>query len=604
VPPGAGGTLELVADGDFSFPTETATATAEGTAVGSVGGIGLDCVPATGVFTLSAARLAELAADGVMSVDVQNSFDVDVFCDVNRHTVRLRYGTSAERVDFGSLFVGLSRELTLTVRNLGSAPLEVTGIGSDRGEFTVGTAGLSIGPRGTGSVAVTFRPGSAGTFTGTLRLASNDPDQPVAELALRGVGVPPPDIALAPTALAEDLMVGRSSTRVLRIANDGGAPLTAELSVGEPGWLSVSPASVTIDANGTAPVDVAFDATALPVGSHDTELVVRSNDPDETPLAVPVNLQVADVEGTVVVSPSTLNLGRRGQWVTAYLELPPAYDLAGVALSTLRLNRASPADPSTHTLGDVDQDGIPDLTLKFDLDRLRPTLDEGNPVTVVLTGELEGGHRLLARASIRVTRHKVTSPNGGEVLAPGAASRIRWSGAGGEAAQRADLDLSINDGVTWSRLAANVGGSSFEWVVPDVVSRTARIRVVLSDADGAIDQDSSDQPFSILRGPTDVATPATDGADYRLRSTPNPSRVFGPTIIGFTLPRAAAARVAVYDAAGHLVRVVADGRMDAGRHEVVWQGVDRLGRPVASGVYFCELREGAVRLTRRMVVLR
>ena len=83
---------------------------------------------------------------------------------------------------------------------------------------------------------------------------------------------------------------------------------------------------------------------------------------------------------------------------------------------------------------------------------------------------------------------------------------------------------------------------------------------------------------------------------------PNP---FNPvTTISFSLRERGRALLAVYDVAGRLVRVLADGVMDAGPHEVAWDGRDREGRAVASGVYFYRLETGAFMETKKMVLLR
>ena len=71
-----------------------------------MGRTGIDCSPATGSFPLSAAQLAALASDGAIDVEVQNTIDVNVFCPVNRHTVRVRYGSPPDHLAFGTLFVG------------------------------------------------------------------------------------------------------------------------------------------------------------------------------------------------------------------------------------------------------------------------------------------------------------------------------------------------------------------------------------------------------------------------------------------------------------------------------------------------------------------
>jgi flagellar hook assembly protein FlgD len=60
----------------------------------------------------------------------------------------------------------------------------------------------------------------------------------------------------------------------------------------------------------------------------------------------------------------------------------------------------------------------------------------------------------------------------------------------------------------------------------------------------------------------------------------------------------------VYDVSGRLVRTLVDGRVEAGRHEVAWDGRDQGGRRTASGVYFYRLQGADREMTRKAVRLR
>ncbi len=83
---------------------------------------------------------------------------------------------------------------------------------------------------------------------------------------------------------------------------------------------------------------------------------------------------------------------------------------------------------------------------------------------------------------------------------------------------------------------------------------------------------------------------------------PNP---FNPsTRIGFSLPVAGHVAVTIYDSAGRLVHNVLDRRLDAGQHEVSWDGCNDGGMKVASGVYFCRLTAGKQSLSRKLVLLK
>ena len=84
------------------------------------------------------------------------------------------------------------------------------------------------------------------------------------------------------------------------------------------------------------------------------------------------------------------------------------------------------------------------------------------------------------------------------------------------------------------------------------------------------------------------------------QNRPNP---FNPsTTIAFDLPVRAEARLAIYDAAGRLVRRLAAGELSPGRHELRWDGLDDAGRPVVSGVYFCRLQAGKETRSIRLVL--
>ncbi len=109
--------------------------------------------------------------------------------------------------------------------------------------------------------------------------------------------------------------------------------------------------------------------------------------------------------------------------------------------------------------------------------------------------------------------------------------------------------------------------------------------------------------FQVVSAPVTAA----DGAPrYRLAlhgARPNP---FNPrTRIDFELPRRARARLEIYDVSGRLVATLFDGTHPAGPGSVTWDGKDRKGRPVGSGVYLYRLAvEGSGGISRKMVLLK
>jgi hypothetical protein len=85
-------------------------------------------------------------------------------------------------------------------------------------------------------------------------------------------------------------------------------------------------------------------------------------------------------------------------------------------------------------------------------------------------------------------------------------------------------------------------------------------------------------------------------------STASPNPFAASTRIAFGLPQATATRLDVFDTSGRLVRTLVNGLVGAGNHEATWDGADRSGQRVKSGVYFYRLRAGSFQSSRRVVV--
>lgn len=86
------------------------------------------------------------------------------------------------------------------------------------------------------------------------------------------------------------------------------------------------------------------------------------------------------------------------------------------------------------------------------------------------------------------------------------------------------------------------------------------------------------------------------------RPYPNP---FNPTVkFEFTLKEPGKVRLSIYDIRGHLIRDVVNEALPTGRYERTWQGEDRQGRQMASGVYFARMQADGQCWTHRMVLVK
>ena len=76
------------------------------------------------------------------------------------------------------------------------------------------------------------------------------------------------------------------------------------------------------------------------------------------------------------------------------------------------------------------------------------------------------------------------------------------------------------------------------------------------------------------------------------------------TTIPFTLTAATLVQLDIFDAQGRNVRNLYKGRMEAIRHEIVWNGKDETGQIIPAGVYFYRLKTDGTILTKRVVLIR
>ena len=107
--------------------------------------------------------------------------------------------------------------------------------------------------------------------------------------------------------------------------------------------------------------------------------------------------------------------------------------------------------------------------------------------------------------------------------------------------------------------------------------------------------------------PTDVTTEKVIPQTFGLyQNYPNP---FNPeTRIRFDIPstadRAVTVRLVIYNVTGQLVRVVLDEERPAGSFEITWDGNNRTGIQVPSGMYFYKMTAGEFVDTKKMLMVK
>jgi sugar lactone lactonase YvrE len=259
IAPAGGGTVTLKVEGDYGSRLETTRLVLEGRDLGMLRGGGTgpgtpggdnggalppDCSEAALTVPLDAGEMAALTADGAIEAEALNSAAVDPTCDVNRHTLQVRYTPHTETIEFGALLPGTERRRALVARNPGSEPIHATlRVDPDAG-FSVEPATLDLGPGASATVTLLFHAPSGpsnGDPSARLDVDSDDPDRPHLEAALRASLLSLPAIDAAPAAVAATLLEGRTRTLPVVLTNRGAAPVALSLVIA-PGDAPVPPA--------------------------------------------------------------------------------------------------------------------------------------------------------------------------------------------------------------------------------------------------------------------------------------------------------------------------------------------------------------------------
>ena len=169
---------------------------------------------------------------------------------------------SPDTLDFGSPLLGQSKELTLTVRNLGGMALTIKTLNLDNGRFAIVSTAVpfTLDPKGTAPVLLRFTPGTAGQETGSLTLDSNDPNRPAAGVSLAGQGA----LADLGGTLAGALSRSNSPYRV-----------TSELYVPSDQTLIIEP-GVTLQFQNPG-VGLTVDGTLIARGTVDRPILFTSD---------------------------------------------------------------------------------------------------------------------------------------------------------------------------------------------------------------------------------------------------------------------------------------------------------------------------------------
>jgi len=261
--------------------------------------------------------------------------------------VQAGVGVNPSSLSFGSVTVNTTSQAATVVVTNGGGSVSIQQISSSLPEFVVISPAMPInlGPHGSASIQVVFRPDAARTFSGTILLQTSRMNS--ATISISGTGTtaaptPSPSYLLSPSKSSLNLstLVGGSTSQTVAVTNTGtGAVNISSINISQAttssGFsFSGFTGALTLAVNQSLPLTVTFAPRTSGIASGSLN-VVSSATNSPTVIA----LSGSGVQPLISVVPSSTNFGK----VTVGVTNTQTFTIGNTGTASLSLSQASVA---------------------------------------------------------------------------------------------------------------------------------------------------------------------------------------------------------------------------------------------------------------------
>jgi len=236
---------------------------------------------------------------------------VDLTATVENPTPRL--DISAASYDFGKVTINTVATGTLTLTNSGGANLNISKISVTGVTFAATGINLPavLPAKGSATLNLTFSPKTAGNYSGTVAVASDDPDSPIEHVNLTAVATTElvGRLSATPATLSfTSVKVGSSASAVATIKNTGTANVTFSQIRSSSTAFSTSGIGVPVlmVPGESLALTVKFNPTSAGTSSGNISLV---NSQGGITAISTLGTAVAAAQSSLTVSPGTISFG-------------------------------------------------------------------------------------------------------------------------------------------------------------------------------------------------------------------------------------------------------------------------------------------------------
>lgn len=233
------------------------------------------------------------------SITVTNSDGVNTVAAVTGSGVQASLSVTPASADFGSVVTGSTNSQTFQLKNSGTASLTVSGATVTGAGFSLSglSLPLTLAPGQSGNFNVQYAPQSAGAVNGSISIASNAPNSPLA-VSLSATGVAATHtLSVSPNSLSFGSVTdGSTVSKSFTVTNTGNANVSISgMTVSGSSYsLASGGGSVTLSPNQSTSASVQFAPTTT--GTANGSVTIASN---ATSSATAVSLSGSGVAPTV-----------------------------------------------------------------------------------------------------------------------------------------------------------------------------------------------------------------------------------------------------------------------------------------------------------------
>jgi len=211
-------------------------------------------------------------------------------------------------LDFGLVTVGQFAQRTLSVRNAGTADLQVSRLASSESAFSiVGDTAFSVAPGAARDVVIAFKPSAAGPTQATLTIASNDVDQPELTVTLAG-SARMPHILVDPSSLDfGSVVLTEAAQLALTLRNTTNVPIViSSIRSTEPAFSIIGDTAFQLAPGASRTLTI--QCSPKNPGQRRATLTISSS--DSTQPTIPVSMSALAVAvARISVDPTSLDFG-------------------------------------------------------------------------------------------------------------------------------------------------------------------------------------------------------------------------------------------------------------------------------------------------------